>query len=102
MNDEFQNSKNPIFKFLNHEIFKLIFMKINIFRNSFAVFLLVFAVSPLCAQNGIVISDFSANVGTAGAATTLTFNVGWDKNAANMPASTGQRDCEWRWSRHLS
>jgi hypothetical protein len=37
----------------------------------------------LCAQNGVTISDFSANVGAGGA--TLTFNVGWDKNA-NMPA----------------
>jgi uncharacterized protein (TIGR02145 family) len=38
----------------------------------------------LPAQNGITISDFSTNVGTDGS--TLTFNVGWDKHAANMPA----------------
>jgi hypothetical protein len=84
MNYEFQNSKIPRFKYLNCEIFKLIFMKTSIFRNSFAVLLLPFAVSPLSAQNGIVISNFSANVGTGGAATTLTFDVSWDKSVANI------------------
>jgi hypothetical protein len=54
--------------------------QLTVFRKPLTVLLLAFAVSPLCAQNGITISDFSANAGTGGAATTLTFNVGWDKN----------------------
>jgi hypothetical protein len=66
-------------------------MKTKLFRKPFTFLLLSFAVSPLCAKNGITISDFSANVGTGGA--TLTFNVGWDKNATNMPAIW--RDSAW-------
>jgi hypothetical protein len=61
------------------------------FRKLFTVLLLPFAVSPLCAQNGITISDFSANVGAGGA--TLTFNMEWDRNATNMPAIW--RDSAW-------
>jgi hypothetical protein len=64
-------------------------MKTELFRNENCLFLLktllivnfqLLIACALCAQNGITLSDFSADVGSGGAATTLTFDVRWDKN----------------------